>query len=176
VWVGGAMRVNGTAHPPGPSLRFRRNSTLKPHSRSSRLQRARHHRGAVTIAEHEIEKGARTDEGGAREIREMQLRERQQMLAMHDDLHSRRATTAGASEARRRMAKESRSSAGIIDLVARRQPALHVSGYLCVPTIEARRPHHPAEAGQVHRRPVVIGRRLSGGRSGAAAEWAVRER
>jgi uncharacterized protein (DUF305 family) len=67
----------------------------------------KHHHGAVMMAQHQIDKGSLEPmKAVAREIRDMQSRERQQMLAMHDDFHAGRTTAARASEARRRMTKE----------------------------------------------------------------------
>jgi uncharacterized protein (DUF305 family) len=67
----------------------------------------KHHAGAITMARHEMEKGSIQGlKDIAREIVEKQSREREQLLAMHQQLHGGTKAMASSSTGRRRMAKD----------------------------------------------------------------------
>lgn len=66
----------------------------------------KHHQGGVVLAQDEIRNGSNDGlQAVAREIADMQSRERQQMLAMHDNMSDDRSMVSASGE-RRRMTKD----------------------------------------------------------------------
>lgn len=66
----------------------------------------KHHQGAVVMSQDEIRNGSNDGlQAIAREIADMQSRERQQMLAMHDNMSDDRSMVSASGE-RRRMTKD----------------------------------------------------------------------
>lgn len=66
----------------------------------------KHHEGAIKMAKHELAKGTNAElKGIAQEIADKQTREREQLMAMHRDMHSSSETMTSSSTERRRMTK-----------------------------------------------------------------------
>lgn len=68
---------------------------------------SKHHDGAIMMSRHEIERGSIEGlKDIARGIAEKQTREREQLLALHEDMHEDATRVAGAREVRRTMTKD----------------------------------------------------------------------
>lgn len=67
----------------------------------------KHHQGAITMSNHELQNGSNAGlKELARTIADKQARERQQLMAMHEDIHAAHATMTSSSSERQRMAKD----------------------------------------------------------------------